>query len=141
MPSLCDVNVLLALCYGQHIHYPQAMYWLDRQDDLEVVVCRTTQLGLLRLLTNAAVMGKHVCTLEQAWKIYDQMVGDTRFEYSAEPDGLEPFLRQYTMSEQVATKIWQDAYLAAFARAAKIRLVTFDRGFLALEGLQLTLLQ
>jgi predicted nucleic acid-binding protein len=36
--------------------------------------------------------------------------------------------------------LWQDAYLAAFARAAKLHLVTFDGGFRQYEGLRLTLL-
>jgi uncharacterized protein len=137
MPSLCDVNVLLALCYDGHVHNPPAIAWLEKQEDLDVVLCRQTQLGLLRLLSNPAAMGPDVCTLGQAWSIYDLIVQDARFEFSAEPEGLEPFLRQYSSSSQVSPKLWQDAYLAAFARAAKIKLVTFDQGFEKFKGLQL----
>ena len=140
MPALCDVNYLLALCYEGHVHHPQAFAWIDQQIDPELVLCRNTQLGLLRLLSNATVMGNDVCTLEQAWDVYDLLASDSRFEYSSEPDGLEPFLRQYTSSGIISPKLWQDAYLAAFAQAGKLRLVTFDKGFSQFQGLQLSLL-
>ena len=140
MPALCDVNFLLALCYEGHVHHPQALTWFDQQDELDVILCRNTQLGMLRLLCNSAVMGPDVCTLGGAWEVYDLLSCDPRFEFSSEPDGLEPFLRQYTASGQTSPKLWQDAYLAAFARAGKLRLVTFDRGFGKFERLQLTLL-
>jgi predicted nucleic acid-binding protein len=35
---------------------------------------------------------------------------------------------------------WTDAYLAAFARSAGLRLVTFDRGFARFSGLEVLLL-
>lgn len=140
MPTLCDVNVLLALCYDGHVHHPQALTWLEGQDDFGVTLCRNTQLGLLRLLSNPVVMGQDACTLEQAWGVYDKILRDTRFEFITEPEGLEPFFRLYSSAGQVSPKLWQDAYLAAFARAAKLRLATFDRGFGNFKGLQLTLL-
>jgi hypothetical protein len=103
-------------------------------------LCHNTQLGLLRLLSNAAVMGSDVCTPAQAWEVYDAIASDTRFETIPEPEGLEAFLREYTVSGQVSQKMWRDAYLAAFARAGRLRLVTFDGGFRKFAGLQLTLL-
>lgn len=140
MPALADVNCLLACCYQRHIHHPSALAWLDAQDELAVVICRQTQLGLLRLLTNAAVMGSEVCTLTQAWNIYETLMTDERFDFYAEPLGLEPFLRKYTQSGRVSPKLWQDAYLAAFARAAKLHLATFDGSFQQFESLRLSLL-
>jgi uncharacterized protein len=141
MPALCDVNVLLALCYAGHVHHPQALGWLESQEDLGVVLCRQTQLGLLRLLCTPAVMGADVCTLKQAWDVYDAVANDARFDFSLEPDSLEPFLRGYTSAGQVSPKLWQDAYLAAFARAWHLRLATFDQGFRKFDGLQLILLE
>jgi uncharacterized protein len=140
MPTLCDVNCLLAFCYERHIHHPVALVWLEQQDELSVVICRNTQLGLLRLLTNAAIMEAKVCTLKQAWGFYDTLMNDERFDFYAEPVGMEQFLRQYTDSGRVSPKLWQDAYLAAFARSAKLHLATFDSGFQQYEGLRLTLL-
>lgn len=57
MPNLCDVNVLLALCYGKHIHHPKANEWFHILEKVrEIAVCRITQLGLLRLLSNPSVI-------------------------------------------------------------------------------------
>ncbi len=140
MTALCDINCLLAFCYDRHVHHPDAISWLESQNELSVVICRNTQLGLLRLLTNASVMGMDVCTSKQAWTIYDTLMGDERFDFATEPINLEQHLRRYTAGERVSPKLWQNAYLAALARAAKYHLVTFDGGFQQYEGLRLTLL-
>ena len=140
MATLCDVNCLLAFCYDRHVHHPNAITWLDSQDELSVVICRITQLSLLRLLTNTSVMGKDVCDLTQAWTIYDTLMGDERFDFSTEPMDLEQHLRRYTAGGRVSSKLWQDAYLAAFARATKLHFVTFDGGFQQYDGLRLTIL-
>ena len=134
------MNVLLVLCYEGHVHHPQALAWLEAQEDLGVVLCRNTQLGLMQLLSNPAVMGQDVCTLEKAWSVYDTVMKDARFDFSAEPEGVEPFLRIYSTAGQVSPKLWQDAYLAAFARAARLKLVSFDRGFSKFVGLNFVLL-
>jgi uncharacterized protein len=107
---------------------------------LSVAVCRQTQLGLLRLLTNTTIMGNDVLDIRQSWDIYDALMSDERFEFYEEPVGLEQRFRSYTAGAGVAPKLWQDAYLAAFARSAKLHLVTFDRGFQKFEGLHLILL-
>jgi len=140
MAALCDVNFLLAACYDGHLHHSAALKWLDQQDELSVILCRQTQLGLLRLLCNPSLMAENACTLDQAWELYDAILNDERFDFYPEPEGLEPLLREYTSSGRVSPKLWQDAYLAAFARAAKLRLVTFDQGFKQFDGLKLALL-
>jgi predicted nucleic acid-binding protein len=45
------------------------------------------------------------------------------------------------MGETYSPKIWNDAYLAAYALAAGLSLVTFDRGFAGYEELDHTILQ
>lgn len=92
-------------------------------------------------MTNATVMAGDVCNLKRAWEIYDALMRDERLDFYGEPLGLEQPFRRYTVSGRVSPKLWQDAYLAAFARAAKLQLVTFDGGFLQFEGLRLTLLR
>lgn len=140
MRTLCDVNFLLAICYQRHIHHPVALAWLDVQDEQSMIICRNTQLALLRLLSNPVVMGENVCSLTQAWSIYDALQADERFDFASEHEGLEVFLREFTAGGTISPKFWQDAYLAAFARAAKMRLVTFDQGFKQFQGLKLMLL-
>jgi toxin-antitoxin system PIN domain toxin len=140
MPVLSDVNVLLALCYDRHIHHATALSWLDAQGARAVVLCRSTQLSLLRLLCHAAVMGEDVCTMTQAWEVYDAVLGDDRFFFQSEPDNIEVALRRYTRASTASPMLWQDAYLAAFALTAGMHLVTFDHGFREFPGLSVVLL-
>jgi uncharacterized protein len=140
MANLCDINVLLAACYDRHVHHPAALAWLNEQDVQEAILCRSTQMGLLRLLCNPAVMDLDVCSMVQAWDIYDSLSKDERFTFYAEPDGLNSIFRQYTQSGRPSPKLWQDAYLAAFARAGGLGLVTFDGGFRQFDGVKVTLL-
>lgn len=86
-----------------------------RQDQRSTVLCRTTQLSLLRLFCHATVMAEDVCTLPQAWEFYDRTFADKRFVFRAEPADLEPVLRRLTQANRSSPRLWQDAYLASFA--------------------------
>lgn len=141
MPALCDTNLLLALCYDRHIHHSAALAWLDAQDRRSAALCRATQLSLLRLLCHAAVMAEDVCTLPQAWSVYDRILADERFVFRSEPANLDPLLRRLTQANTPSPKLWQDAFLAAFALASGLHLATFDRGFQQFPDLQLILLK
>jgi predicted nucleic acid-binding protein len=90
--------------------------------------CRFTQLGLLRLLTAEVVMGRdEVMTQQQAWEAYDLWLQDERVGFLDESPEIETPFRTMTRSRQSAPKDWADSYLAAFAQAAQLTLVTFDR--------------
>jgi len=137
MRVLADVSWLLPLCYGGHEHHEPARRWLETLPNGDgVVVCRLAQMGLLRLLSNPAVMSLDVCTTDGAWKLNDQLFGDSRFSLEAEPPTIEAELRRLTKGFPYSPKLWQDAYLAAFAVAADLSLVTFDQGFRKFRRLQ-----
>jgi uncharacterized protein len=141
MPSLCDANVLLAICHNRHTLHEKALQWLDSiTNDGEIIVCRWVQLALLRLLNNPVTMQGMPRTVKQAWIDYDMLMSDGRFIYFDEPEQLESVLRSLMDKHQYAPKLWPDAYLAAFALSGKSRLVTFDRGFRNFAGLDLVLL-
>ena len=53
---LVDVGVWLAAVWGRHVHFPVASDWLNGQAG-DLVFCRVTQMGLLRLLSDPAIMG------------------------------------------------------------------------------------
>ena len=103
--TFLDTNVRLALVWERHIH------------------------SVLRLFANRAVMGKDV--LAGAWDVYDQCCIHERIAFLPEPDGVDPRLRVLAKGRQSSPNVWADAYLAAFAAAAKLRLITFDKALAA----------
>jgi toxin-antitoxin system PIN domain toxin len=125
-----DVNVWLALSYERHEHHLAVRAWFDSLSDSDsICFSRFTQLGLLRLLTTEAIMGRNVMSQKQAWDIYDAWINDDRVLLVEEAAGLEAIFRRLSQSPQPSSKSRADAYLAAFASAAAMNLVTFDRGF------------
>ena len=66
-----DINVWVALSSTRHLHHAQALRWFQGLEDAQLVFCRYTQLGLLRLLTTEAVMGGDTLSQAQAWDEYD----------------------------------------------------------------------
>lgn len=125
-----DINVWVALTHGAHVHHLVASDWFESlEPDVRFCFCRFTQLGLLRLLTAEAVMGDEVMNQAQAWAVYDAWHADDRVRFLEEPPDLEHRFRARTRLKHAAPKAWADAYLAAFAEASQVTLVTFDRAF------------
>ena len=124
-----DVNVWIALAYDGHQHHASAAAWFARLNGGAACFCRFTQIGLLRLLTHPSVMREDVRSQAEAWRAYDSDIQDERvsFQTEANPDQLESIFRKLTSGRQFS-KQWTVAYLAAFARVARLTLVTFDRG-------------
>ncbi len=140
--SLLDLNVWLALAYGRHSHHPAARRWFESLLPGTAAFSRVTQLGLLRLLSTPAVVGADAVSQSDAWRCYDALASDERVIYLDEPDRLETIWRSLTRRQGgPEPKTWTDAYLAAFALAAGVALVSFDGGFQAFRGLNLTLLE
>jgi uncharacterized protein len=102
----------------------------------------TTQLGLLDLLTNTQVMVEETMTQRGAWAAYHRWFEDGRVAFMPESAAADFNSVFQTASSRTlpATKLWADAYLAAFARVAGLSVVTFDRGFPKLDGLEVELL-
>ena len=140
---LADVNVWLATAVEAHPDHERAIRWW-KEDVLPagstVAFCRVTQLGLLRLLSNEVVMGAARRTPAEAWHDYEQLLSQPPVSFLSEPEGLEERLRAYTRQRESSASLWTDAYRAAFAREAGVRLATFDRGFRRFEGLDLALI-
>jgi toxin-antitoxin system PIN domain toxin len=137
---LPDVNIWLALGFGRHVHHLAAKSWFDAVPDQQCSFCRLTQQGFLRLASNPKAFDDEAVSLKDAWRLYDAFVGDPRIAYAEEPAGLEILWRSYTQGHSFSPKIWNDAYLAAFARAATYELVTFDKGFKAYSEVNCTVL-
>jgi toxin-antitoxin system PIN domain toxin len=121
-----DVNVWLALASEEHTHRDEALGWW-RPYDGQIAFCRITQLGLLRLLTTAAVMNARPLSMKEAWSVYDGLLGDERVEFLTEPPALERAFRGLSSSAHASPKLWADAYLTALATECGASIVTFDR--------------
>jgi uncharacterized protein len=123
---LADVGVWLAAVWGRHAHYPVASDWFNRQAD-HLVFCRVTQMGLLRLLSNPAIMGGDSVDRSQAWRLFDQLWSDERVLWADEPGELDAVWRAISARDDQSHRLWTDDYLAAFAQAGDLTLATLDR--------------
>ena len=121
-----DVNVWLALATPAHIHHKKAKRWFESLDQADLLFCRFTQIGLLRLLTTAAVMGRDVLTQREAWQAYDKFLAGGVLLLE-EPPTLEDHFRRLTRHTSSSPKEWADAYLTAFATRGGLHLATFDK--------------
>ncbi len=74
-------------------------------------------------------MGEELMTQAQAWRAYDRWFEDSRVVFVNEPTGLDIAFRAMTRQPKADSKVWADAYLAAFAEVSDMLLVTFDKGF------------
>jgi toxin-antitoxin system PIN domain toxin len=128
-----DLNVWLALSDIGNSHNATAWEWMNSlAPDARLIFSRYTHLGLLRLLTNPAVMGDQTLTLRQAWAVYDRWLEDPRVEFHPDPRNVEAVFRQATepLAARSASKWIGDCWLLAFAQAAQARLLTFDQALL-----------
>jgi predicted nucleic acid-binding protein len=92
-------------------------------------------LGLVRLLTQPRLMGSAALSASAALAAYDQFAALPEVALRAEPAGCEAEMRRIVQADLPA-RLLTDAYLAAFAMAADLRLVTFDRDFERFDGLK-----
>jgi toxin-antitoxin system PIN domain toxin len=142
--NLPDVNLWLAAILSGHSHHKEARSWLESQENTgEILLCRVTQQGVLRLLTTEAVMGCYgIAPLgnRAAWEVMEAFLADERIVFASEPPGLDKVWRSLSLRETHSPKLWMDAYLAAFALCKGARLVTTDKAFSQFEGLYLHLL-
>jgi len=133
---LPDINLWLALTFASHKHHQIAAAWFDDVEIGNAAFCRVTQLGFLRLATTPKVLAEDPLTLIQAWDSYDALFCDPRVVFSEEPAELELRWREFSRRRTFSPKVWNDAYLAGFVKAADFELVTFDKGFTQFKGIR-----
>jgi toxin-antitoxin system PIN domain toxin len=136
---LPDINVWVALAFELHPHYTACNVWFEESSDT-CCFCRLTQQGFLRLASNRAALKEQVVTLRKAWHLYDDMLSDRRVVFAEEPEGIEHQWRAFTQRRTFSPKVWNDAYLAAFAKCADWELVSFDKALAQFKGVKCTIL-
>jgi uncharacterized protein len=125
---LLDVGVWLAAVWARHVHHRTVATWFDQQTE-SFALCRVTQMSLMRLLSNEAVMGHDALSRSAAWNLFDQLRADDRILWADEPVHLEPVWRALSARDDKSHKLWTDDYLAAFAQAGGLSLATLDQQF------------
>lgn len=137
---LPDINFWLALAFDSHAHHPVAEEWIESAATQSCLFCRVTQMGFLRLSTNRKVFPLDALTMANAWQRFDELLSDERVAFAEEPDDIESEWRGVTQLQTFSTNVWTDSYLAAFAQAADLEIVTFDKGFSRFQNLRVTML-
>jgi toxin-antitoxin system PIN domain toxin len=125
---LLDVGVWLAAVWARHTQHRTVATWFEQQTE-SFALCRVTQMSLMRLLSNEAVMGPDVLPRLETWHIVDQLRADGRIRWADEPVHLEPVWRAISARDDKSHKLWTDDYLAAFAQAGDLSLATLDQQF------------
>ena len=139
--DLPDVNVWLAASMADHAHHERARHYWYEEAASQLAFCRVTALGFLRLSTNAAVMGGQPLSVQEAWAAYGDFRRLPEVLLLEEPEGCEAVIERWVKGSRLTARKWTDAYLAAFAKAAGLRLVTFDGDFRQFEGVDLLRLE
>ena len=127
MTFLPDVNVWIALAVSGHPQHTSANDWFENAGSDRLVFCRITEMGLLRLLTNAHVMDGAALTAEEAWNVRDQFHSDSRVRFVPEGSGFEDQWRQTSGAGKIGANFWTDAYLSSFCALGGYTLLTFDK--------------
>jgi len=135
---LLDTNVWIALAFASHPHRGQAVEVYSKVEESQpAVFCRSTQQSFLRLATTPAILRKYGAeslTNDDALEVLKQFLSLPMVSYRDEPAGLVPIWHRLAGRPTAAPKVWMDAYLAAFAIAGDLKMVTLDRNFKSFEG-------
>ena len=87
-------------------------------------------------------MREDVLDTTACWALWRQLLEDERIQFTVtEPPGLDAAFEQFTSGQAFSPRLWTDAYLAAYALAGGLLLVTFDRGFRRFSTLTCQLLE
>lgn len=129
MAGLLDVNVLIALVVPEHEHHGVALTWYTSPANQGWATCAVTELGVIRVC--AQLPGG-------AWlpeRTADQLLlltADGRV-HEFWPDALSPAVMPEVRMAQTGRQL-TDRYLLGLARRKGGKVVTFDRGLIAVGG-------
>lgn len=109
MTYLPDVNVWIALYAELSAHHEAACQWFEGIGEADVVFCRLTQLGFLRLLTNRHVMQEEVLSPAAAWEAYQSIRQNPKVGFAVELAGFPEVWRAPGATLASSPNLWTDA--------------------------------
>ena len=132
--DLLDASAWVPLAAPDHVHHARVRRYWDTESAPEIVFCRITALAFVRHLMNPLVMQHAVLSSAGAWEHYLDWRRLPEIGFLTEPAGLDDCLGEFCRTGGFGSRGLTDAYLAAFARTAGCRLVSFDAGFRQFRG-------
>ena len=125
MRALLDVNVLVALLDGGHLHHRTATAWLASHERAGWASCPLTQNGCIRILSLTNYPNPQP-PAAVAQRLAQALAGAHHEFWPDSLSLLEP--RRLAWEHVLGSRQVTDAYLLALAVQHGGRLVTFDRG-------------
>jgi toxin-antitoxin system PIN domain toxin len=124
MRALLDVNVLIALLDGAHVHHQVARDWLQQNIATGWASCPLTQNGCIRILSQPGYPGGQTPA-----QIAARLAHACRTEWHEFwPDSISlPVHDRFGWQHILSSRQITDTYLLALAVQHGGRLVTFDR--------------
>ena len=144
--SLFDTSDWLAGMFEQHPFHTIARQTLQQATTTQpAVFCRATQQGVLRLTSSAGfakAYGVPPLTNRDALMTLDCLLALPQVTWRDEAPGVFGKWCMLAAIDNASPKVWTDAYLAAFAMQAGLRMLSLDRDFanFVKQGLDLQLL-
>jgi uncharacterized protein len=144
---LIDSNIWIAHSFSSHPGHDAAANGLAQAtSEQPAIFCRATQQSFLRLISTPALLQRYGVTgltNEDAILLLDQYLSSSAVVYQEEPLGIARLWFRLARRKTASPKVWMDAYLAAFAIAGELTIITFDSDFKQFEptGLNLQLLE
>jgi hypothetical protein len=122
--ALLDVNLLVALFDGAHVHHAPAQAWLATDHSLGWATCPVTQNGCIRVLSQPRYPGA-LPVAEITRRLRDATGTPDHVFWPDSISLCDP--RLFDHDNVLSPKPLTDVYLLALAIANGGRLVTFDR--------------
>jgi toxin-antitoxin system PIN domain toxin len=144
--TLFDTNIWLAVVFASHPGHVVARQALQAASSTQpALFCRATEQSFLRLLTTPALLkayGADGLGNRDALQALKALQGLPQVRFSDEPPGTVVRWHALATRDTASPKLWMDAYLAGFALAGGLRLVTLDADFrqFVAQGLDATVL-
>lgn len=129
---LLDLNVLVAIAWPNHQFHQAALRRLDQPED-RWATCALTEIGFIRLSSNASVVGTRKSPMEAALVLAAMMEDSRHVFLDSMPSPLSlPFLG--SLEGLMGYRQVTDAYLLALATHNRAVLLTFDSRIAAAAG-------
>ena len=81
-------------------------------------------------------MGADTMSQSRAWQVYDKFRQDPRVSFLPELEQVDAHFRQLTRGSHASTNLGTDTYLAAVAKTGKLAIVSSDRAFSKIPGVE-----